>query len=153
MNREEIVQDRTVKLIGAPLLGLIIPNISGLITNSLYTPVELFICYLYFILIAFIIWQGNVWLMYFIRKKYEWRYNLYYKIILFLFLTNIVYSGLLSGLLLNIWKAFSKETYTGWSPIINTSLIIIIVSSFITNIYEIIFLNHEREYNLTRAEQ
>lgn len=31
--------------------------------------------------------------------------------------------------------------------------VIIIVASFITNLYEIIYLNKEREYNLTRAEQ
>ena len=153
MNREEIIKDRNVKLVGAPLLGILIPNIAGLINNSLYSTGELLICYVYFVSIAFVIWQGNVWLMYFIRKKYEWRYNLYYKIILFLFLANILYSGVVSVALLYLWKNFSKETYAGWEPIINTSIVIIIASSFITNIYEIIYLNNEREYNLTRAEQ
>jgi len=153
MNREEIIQDRTIKLIGAPLLGIIIPNIASLITNSLYTLPELLLCYVYFILLSFTIWQGNVWLLYYIRKKYEWRYNLYYKIILLLFLANLFYSGLLSLALLYVWKVFSKEVYIGWPPIFRTSIVIIIVSSFITNIYEIIFLNNEREYNLTRAEQ
>jgi len=153
MNREEIINDRIVKLIGATLLGIIIPNIAGLINNSLYTTGELLLCYFYFISIAFVIWQGNVWLMYFIRKKYEWRYNLYYKIILSLFLANIIYSGILGGLLLYVWKNFSRETYTGWGPILNTTIVIIVSASFITNIYEIIYLNNEREYNLTRAEQ
>src|ERR1043165_1059663 len=111
MNRDEIINDRAVKLIGAPFLGIIIPNIAGLIDNSLYTTGELLLCYFYFISIAFVIWQGNVWLMYFIRKKYEWRYNLYYKIILSLFLANIFYSGILGGLLLYVWKNFSSETY------------------------------------------
>ena len=38
-------------------------------------------------------------------------------------------------------------------PVINTALIIIVAASFITNIYEIIYLNREREYNQTRADQ
>ncbi len=153
MNREGTIRDRFVILIGAPLLGIIIPNISKLITNSKYTLMELVLAYAYFIAIAFIIWQGNVWLMYYIRKKYEWRYNQYYKIMIILFLANVLYSGIFSGLLLMLWKILSRETYTGWEPIFNTSVIIIIAAAFITNIYEIVYLNQEREYNLTRAEQ
>jgi len=153
MNREEYIQDRIVKLIVVPILGIVIPNITGLISNERYTFLELIICYAYFILTALSVWQGNVWIMYFIRKKYEWRYNQYYKIILSLFLANVVYSGSISALLLNLWVAFSRETHSGWGPVINTCLLIIISACFITNIYEIIFLNREREYNLTRAEQ
>lgn len=153
MKREGTIRDRFVILIGAPLLGIIIPNISKLITNSKYTIAELVLAYAYFIAIAFIIWQGNVWLMYSIRKKYEWRYNQYYKIMIILFLANVLYSGIFSSLLLMIWKVLSRETYTNWVPIFDTSLIIVISAAFITNIYEIVYLNQEREYNLTRAEQ
>jgi sensor histidine kinase YesM len=153
MNRVEIAKDRTVKLIGILLLGITIPNIAGLITNTRYTLFELLACYAYFIFIAFAVWQGNVKLMYFIRKKYEWRYNQYYKIILSLFMANVLYSGVLSVLMLYVWRRFSRETYSNWAPVINTSLVIIVLACFITNIYEIIFLNQEREYNLTRAEQ
>ncbi|HTS44077.1 MAG TPA: histidine kinase [Puia sp.] len=153
MDREDTIRDRTIKLIGAPLLGIIVPNIAGLITNSRYTISELLLCYAFFIILSLLIWQGNVWLLFFIRKKYEWRYNRYYINILFLFAVIILYSGLMSIILLDLWRIFSKETYTDWGPIVNTTLVIIIVASFITNIYEIVYLNQEREYNLTRAEQ
>ena len=153
MNSEELKHDRIFKLTCTPLLGIVIPNISGLITNSRYTTVELLVCYAYFILVALIMWEGNLRLMYYIRKKYEWRYNQYYKIILSLFLANVLYSGLVSCLLLYLWRIFSKEDNIGWWPIINTALIIIVAASFITNIYEIIYLNREREYNRTRADQ
>jgi len=68
-------------------------------------------------------------------------------------LVNIVYSGAISTLLLHVWKTFSRETYPDNSPILNTTLLIIIAACFITNIYEIIFLNQEREYNRSRVEQ
>lgn len=106
MNRDEILQDKTVKLIGIPLLGVCIPNFSGIIVNAHYTPPQLLLCYAYFILISFIVWQGNVWFMYFIRKKYEWRYNQYYKIILSLFIANAVYSGLTSLPALDLGEFF-----------------------------------------------
>ncbi|HLK31013.1 MAG TPA: histidine kinase [Puia sp.] len=147
------LNDRKVKLFCIPLLGVALPNISGLITNHSYNLVEVFSSYLYFIFIAFIVWEGNVRLMYFIKKKFGWQYKHYYKIIASLFFANIVYSGIFSALLLYLWKINSHETYTSWEPIINTTLIIIIAATFITNIYELIFLNHEREYNLSRVEQ
>jgi hypothetical protein len=69
MTNENTLDDRTIKLIGIPILGLLVPNLSGLITNRLYSYPELLACYAWFILIALLVWQGNVWLMYFIRKK------------------------------------------------------------------------------------
>jgi sensor histidine kinase YesM len=134
-------------------MGLLIPNITGLISNTNYTFGGLLLCYSYFIFISFCVWQGNVWLMYFIKRKYKIQYNHYHKIILSLFCTNVLYSGSVAATLLYFWRIFSKETYTNWAPVTNTTLIIIISATFITNIYEIIFLNQEREYNQTRVEQ
>jgi sensor histidine kinase YesM len=153
MANEQVVNDRTVKLIGIPLLGILIPNITGLITNAGYSGVELTLCYFYFIFVAWAVWQGNVWLMNFIRKRFGGPFKQYHKIILSLFFANIVYSGLLSGSLLLLWKVFSRENFVSNYPVISTLLVIIIAASFITNIYEIVFLNREREYNLTRVEQ
>ena len=153
MTNEKTLDDRTIKWIGIPALGLLIPNLSGLITNRLYSYPELLACYAYFTFIALLIWQGNVWFMYFIRKRFTWSYKQYYKIVISLFLINIVYSGLLSTLLLNIWRMFARETYPRGGPLVNTSLIIIIAACFITNIYEILFLNKEMEHSQSRVEQ
>jgi len=153
MDNTAPLNDKKVKLLCIPLLGVTIPNISRLITNSRYSIFEIIISYLYFILIAFIIWEGNFRLMHFIKKKFGWEYNHYYKIIVSLFFANIVYSGTLAASMLYLWKIYSHETYSDWEPIINTTLIIIIAATFITNIYELMFLNHEREYNLSRVEQ
>jgi sensor histidine kinase YesM len=147
------VNDRKIKLFCIPLLGFIIPNISSLITNRSYNLIELIASYLFFILISLIVWQGNVKLMYFIKRKFEWRHNQYYKIILSLFFANIVYSGIVSASLLYLWLSNSREAVKSWQTITYTTLIIIIATTFITNIYELVFLNHEREYNLTRVEQ
>jgi len=147
------LNDRMVKSIGIPVLGVVIPNLSGLISNGLYNFPELCACYGFFILVAFLVWQGNIVLMYYIRKKIDWSVRSYYKIIISLFLANIVYSGALSAILLNSWKAFSHEAYGNKGPLVNAILLIIISACFITNIYEIIFLNQERENSRTRVEQ
>src|SRR5579871_4540219 len=99
MDNKNAFNDRMIKLIGIPALGLFIPNISGLITNRNYSYLELLACYAYFTFLSFLVWQGNVWLMHFIRKKYIWSFRQYHKIIISLFLVNIVYSGSISALL------------------------------------------------------
>ena len=142
-----------VKIIGIPALGFLIPNLTGLITNDRYTFPELCLCYTFFILISLLVWQGNVILMHYVRKKFNWNHKQYPKIIISLFLVNIVYSGLLATLFLHIWKTVSREIYNNNSPLVNSTLIIIISACFITNIYEMIFLNRERAYNQSRVEQ
>jgi sensor histidine kinase YesM len=140
-------------LITIPALGIVIPNISGLIENRLYSYSELTACYAYFILIAFIVWQGNFWLVNTIRRSRTWSRNRHPPVIAALFFSNIVYSGSVSTLMLNFWKWCSRETFSGGAPILNTTLIIIIAACFITNIYEILWLTREREYNQSRVEQ
>jgi sensor histidine kinase YesM len=153
MPEEELLNDRAIKFFGVPLLGIVIPNITGLIANNRYSFLELIACYTYFIVVAFVIWQGNVWLMYSVRKKFKARYHKYYKIIGILFSVNVLFSGVCSILLLNGWKLFSRETQSSWSPILNSTFIVIIAAMFITSVYENIFLNQERVYNLSTVEQ
>jgi sensor histidine kinase YesM len=153
MNNEHALNDRFVKLVCIPALGIIIPNISGLIDNRLYNYAELAACYVFFIFIAFVVWQGNLWLVYAIRKRRTFSRSRHPPVIAALFFSNIVYSGCVSTLLLNLWRWCSREKYEGGGPILNTTLIIIIAACFITNIYEILWLTREREYNQSRVEQ
>jgi sensor histidine kinase YesM len=153
MSKQISANDRAVKTIGVPLVGIIIPNLTGLISNTMYGPAELLLSYLFFILVSFIVWQGNVSLMYFIRHRYYWQHKKYYKNIIALFFTNIVYSGTVASLLLNVWVMFAKEKSDHTAAIVNSVLIIIIAATFITNIYEMIFLNQEAEFNQDKVRQ
>jgi hypothetical protein len=126
MNKHLAFDDRTVKLIGIPALGVLIPNLSGLITNRLYRSAELLGSYLYFITLFFLIWEGNVRLLNFIRQKYPWNRNSYPKIIIALFFANIIYSSLLSFLWLKAWKIWSLEPDDDRGQMTNCILLIII---------------------------
>jgi hypothetical protein len=153
MNKNEVLHDRRVKLIGIPALGMLIPNLSGLITNRLYRSIELVGSYLYFIAVLFLVWEGNTRLMYFIRAKYPWTRGSYYKIILALFVVNVIYSSLVSFLLLKCWWLWSREPTNDEERLTNSVFIIIIAACFIANIYEMLFLNREKEQNESRVEQ
>jgi sensor histidine kinase YesM len=152
MNKQHALNDRMIKIAGIPVLGILIPNLTGLITNRRYSYPELAACYLFFIVVAFLVWEGNVRLMYLIRARFPWSRKSWNKIIIALFFANIVYSGSLSFLLLRLWLLCSREAAAG-EHLLNTVLVIIIAACFITNIYEILFLNLEKEYSESRVEQ
>jgi len=151
--KERFFNDLIVKLIGIPLLGILIPNLTRLITNSAYKAHELLLSYSYFVIISFLIWQGNVMLMRFISLKIKWRRESYYNKIIALLFSNIVYSGIVSIVLIYAWLRFSHEKVINWNPLINTTFIIIIAATFVTNIYENFFLIREQLNTLSRVEQ
>jgi sensor histidine kinase YesM len=153
MNKHKVLRDGTVRLVGIPTLGILIPNLAGLITNRFYRSIELVGNYLYFITVFFLVWEGNIRLMYFIREKYPWTRGSYHKIIIALFLVNVIYSGLISALLLKAWRVWSREPGDDNGPLMNAVFLFVIAACFIANIYEILFLNREKEQNESRVEQ
>ncbi len=144
--------NRTFNYLIVPLLGILIPNMAGLITNQAYTPLQLLAAYSYFILIAIIIWKGNVRLLYYIRKNNVELYDDYFRIVLTYFLANIIFSALVSTAALYGWDWISKETLSH-SSIMAGCLLVVISILFINNLFEIILLRKEMEYNRTRAKK
>src|SRR4051812_15740900 len=87
--------DKPVKLIAIPLLGLLIPNAFGLIDNVHSTPMQLILNYLFSICVSFIVWEGNVRLMIFLKNKMKISNNHYYKSIA-VFLIGVAFYSFLS---------------------------------------------------------
>ena len=136
-----------------PLLAVCIPNVAGLITNSLYAIWELILSYTFFIVIGFVIWKGNVRLMYFIRKNNIELYDTYLRIIVTYFLVNVLYSGIVTLGALYGWHLLSRESSPNTTAIFLAALCVIIVVLFINNLFEIILLRREMEFNRLRAEK
>lgn len=153
MKKHFAFNDSKLKLIGVPVLGMLIPNLTGLIHNGHYTLPWLLLHYSIFIGIAWIIWEGNVQLMYIILKRFQWRYRRLHRNMLAIFLTNVCFSGIASYVLLRGWWLLSYEKDSRVPAILLTSIMIIVTASFITSIYQIVFLNYEAESNQLRAEQ
>lgn len=147
------LKDWPVKLLAIPLLSIIIPNLTGIITHARYTNSEIAGSYLFFAFIAFTVWEGNVMLMRIVKRKYKWGHRNYYKTILAFFICNVVYSGTISFLLLMLWRFLSRETSADCQPVLYTTLIIIVTANLVTNTYENFFLNQEQLNTLSRVEQ
>ncbi len=146
-------KDWLVKLISIPVLAISTVNFTKLITNVRYNSLQLILYYLYFILLAWLIWQGNVRLMLFIKKSIRLPAKAYYKSILILYAAIIFYTALVAAAGLYLWLMFSSEDGSAYNNVIDAVIIIIISALFITNLYEIFYLKEQQQDIEKRAEQ
>src|SRR3954467_2337788 len=145
--------DKVIKIIFIPLLGIFIPNLTGLITNYAYSLPLLLVNYFCFILLSWMIWEGDVRLMITLKNKLKIPTNEYYKSIFLLLITVITYTIIISGSVLLIWHYFSHEDQSYFRPLTYSVMVVTALAIFITNMYENFFLNHEHADTLSRVEQ
>jgi sensor histidine kinase YesM len=148
-----MLNDKLFRLAGVPLCGIVITLLSGIVTHNRYSRIELAGIYAYFILLAFIVWQGNLWWMYYFRRHNEWFRRSYYRVFAILFAVYITYSGIVSFVMLALWRKISREDNTSWQPYLVAVAMVIVAVIIIISIYEIVILNQDREYNIARAEK
>jgi two-component system, LytTR family, sensor kinase len=145
--------NRTFSYVVVPILGIAIPNLAGVISNKLYSAWELLLSYAFFIAVAILIWKGNVRLLYYIRKYNVELYDDYFRIVITYLVTNILYSFFVSTIALYGWNWLSRERGLSHASIFLASVFVVISIVFINNLFEIILLRKEMEYNRMRAQK
>lgn len=145
--------NKTYSYVVIPLIAVLIPNAAGLITNRLYHPWELALSYLFFIVTGFIIWNGNMRLMHYLRKNNVEMYETYLRIVVTYFLVNVLYAGIVSLGALYGWHLLSRESRLDTTSIMLATLFVIITVLFVNNLFEIMLVRKEMEYNRLRAEK
>jgi sensor histidine kinase YesM len=144
--------NRFISCLIVPLLGILIPMLSGIVTHRKYTWWQLVFSYFYFIVVSFIVWKGNVYFLNSIRKTYERkRYN-YFKVVASYFTVNLLYSGFISFILMVGWLAISKEETLFNNALLRASGIVVLAVIVINNLYELVLVKHEMEETLSRAQ-
>lgn len=146
------LNDVTFRLIGVPFFGVLIPNATGLFGNLTYTDLFYWLGYIYFISLAFLIWQGNRYLLFRTRKRFTWFDRPIEKLILLL-VNNIFYTAPLTIAWLCIWYVWAGFAKTNWEAIEMVVLINVICVLFVTHIYETVFLMKEKESEALQNEQ
>ena len=108
--------------------------------------------YLYSIGIAFLVWQGNRYLLFTLRSYFNWFNKPIRKILALLFAISF-YTIPLSALLLIGWYHLFEKGVVNWSVVTTSTLIIMICVVFITHVYETVFLVKEAESDQLKKEQ
>jgi len=146
------VNDVGFRLILIPFFGITIPLVTGMINNLNLSNWQVKLSFLYTIMIAFVIWQGNRYLHFSLRSYFDWINKPLQKIAV-LMLGISFYTVPLSILLLVGWYNLFSGEAVNWNIITQSTLIILIAVIFITHVYETVFLVKESESEMIRTEQ
>lgn len=144
-NSEDVkLNDTLIRLIGIPFFGITIPNVSGLFGNLKVTDAAYWAGYLYFIMLAALIWEGNRYLLFRTRKRFTWFDRPIEKLILLL-LNNVFYTSPLTVAWLCLWYRLAGFEKVGWDVIQIVVLINVICVLFVTHVYETVFMVKEQQ--------
>jgi hypothetical protein len=138
------LNDTTIRLIGIPFFGVIIPNVTGLFGELAFSDVTYWLGYLYFIILALLIWQGNRYLLFRTRKRFTWFDKPMEKLIL-LIVNNIFYTSPLTIAWLCVWFRLAGFPHVNWDAIYVVVLINVICVLFVTHVYETVFMLKEQQ--------
>jgi sensor histidine kinase YesM len=135
-----------------PALGIILPNLTGLIKPAQFDSGSLMAHYALFIVVALIIYKGNMFFLHSIKVRFNGSSMPYRKIVGIYFMVNIVYSSVISLASLSMWSRFFNHDLPFARPVITTTLVIIIAVLFINNLYEIFYLQAVKEASEEKME-
>ena len=146
------VNDLGFRLILIPFFGIIIPIVTGMVDHQAFSSWKIKFSYLYTIGIAFVVWEGNRYLLFTLRAYFDWL-NKPIRKILALLLAITFYTVPISALLLIGWYHVFQKGVVNWNIVTTASLMIMICVIFITHVYETVFLVKQAESDQLKKEQ
>lgn len=138
-----MIHDRYLRILFIPLLGVMIPFLSDLITYSRYSLFEAIAANIYFISVSFCIWIGCTWIHSKLRSYYKIGGNPFPKIASLCAIC-LLYGTSVGGMLAMMWVYVSREPFQ-WKSIYKFSMACGLAIIIFTLVYEILFLSKERE--------
>lgn len=136
-------RDITLRLLFIPLLGILLPLISGIVTYQLYRLDTLLLINLYFMATSFAIWSACHWMHIKIRPIYPPLSHLGKRMFVFS-LANTLLGTCISCLSVLGWLQLSPEPFS-WNTTGRFVLACATVVIIFTLVYEILFLTKEKE--------
>ncbi|HSQ43482.1 MAG TPA: sensor histidine kinase [Ginsengibacter sp.] len=137
-----MIKDKYLRLVFIPLLGIVIPFFSGIITYHYYSLLELVAINLYFILLSFCIWTGASWVHLKMRSFSKSLRNPILKVFS-VSLIGGLFGAAISGMFSMAWYKISRENFN-WIPIFRCIAFSSLAVLLFTLLYEILFLSTQR---------
>lgn len=152
MDRAHKINDRIFKWVGIPVIGMLVFHLAGFSALMNSGRQEQLINYLYFSAISFCLWNGNSFAHFLVRKKLYTIKKIYYRLPARFALT-IGISWLISMLGIRAWNAYVQDDRFTATQLLYAQVIMTAISVFISSIYEIVYLNKERESDVVQMER
>jgi sensor histidine kinase YesM len=150
--KQEKLNDVGFRIVLIPFFGIAIPLITGMVNVSSFNNWGIKFSFLYTIGIAFVVWQGNRYLLFSLRSYFDWLNKPVRKIIVLLLAVSF-FTIPVSTLLMVGWFHLFTKGIVNWDMVLTATLIIMICVIFITHVYETVFLVKQAETDKVKAEQ
>lgn len=137
-----MIKDKLLRLLFIPLLGIMIPFFSGIISYSHYSIWVILSINLYFILLSFCIWTGASW----IHRKIRFLFKGFQNPIIKVFSVCLVgglFGAAISGIFSIAWYKISDEIFN-WTAVFKCIAFSSLAVILFTLIYEVLFLGKQR---------
>jgi len=148
----ERINDIGFRLILIPFFGIAIPLLTRMIDPHTFSHWGFKLAYCYTIGIAFVIWQGNRYLLFSLRSYFDWFNRPVRKIIALLLAVSFFTIPVCLVLLVGWYHLFMNGS-VNWDVVRTATLIIMICVIFITHVYETVFLVKDSESEMVRSAQ
>lgn len=146
-----MIRDRYLRILFIPLLGIMIPAVSGIITYRKYSVLAILAANLYFILTSASIWMGSNWIHSKLRGSFRVTGNPFPKIVSLCAIC-LLYGGSVGSLATMVWFYMSRDGFN-WDNLLRFDLLCGLAIVLFTLVYEILFLNKERELDSKIVKQ
>jgi sensor histidine kinase YesM len=150
-DKPQKINDKAFKWLGIPVTGILAFHVSGFGETALSAD-TLIIDYAFFSLISFSMWNGSAYAHYLLRNQLYQLKKLYIRLPA-RYAVTIVVSWIISYLLLTAWNLYVKNGQYTYHSIMIAQVVMTIISIQISSIYEIVYLNKERESDLVKVER
>lgn len=136
-------REKYMRILFVPMLGLLIPYVSGIIHYSNHPAAVIIAANVFFIATSFAIWTASSWVHIKVRPEFVSVSNPFIKILAIISTTMLI--GACVGILsLMIWYKLSTEVFA-WISFFKFVTIVCIAVIVFTLVYEILYLSQERE--------
>src|SRR6185295_1258948 len=148
IDKSRKLKDLPAKLIGIPLAGILVTMLYSLVSGNAkisWTITD----YFSFSVISFAIWIINSSVLYLLRGHLYKIKKVYFRLPL-RFGINIILTWIISLVLLNVWNVYIHKSEFSSNTIIVLQVIMTIITVQIGAVYEIVYLNNERESDIVK---
>ena len=146
------VEDTAARLIVTPIVGVAVPNLAGMVNHAAHSPAGLVATYLWFIGVAFVTWEANLRLYLLFQDRTAWLTRPWHRVRLLVGLI-CLFTIPFTASALWMWAALFHDPNATWRSIAMAVITIVAAVTFITHIYETLFLVKEWESDRARGEQ
>ncbi|MBL0357303.1 MAG: histidine kinase [Chitinophagaceae bacterium] len=145
------LKDRYFRIAGIPLSAIVVMLLYSLLTHQaeiVWTVADFF----FLLFVASGLWFGNIKIQY-IFRSYLYSIKRISLRLLARFAVTFGFSFILSFILFALWNYLLHQSLHKTSTIVELQLISVLISLQVSSIYEIVYLNKERESDIVKIER